>query len=114
MISLHEFLDTCYWKLHRMYTNFCLKNLCCHRVSFEIGSYSCSYSLLLYSMCFILILVHLQFVAGMSAMLDVFVVTYQCCLNLTWEGFGIMLMTLTGWFDLVWGRMLQCRWAIYL
>ena len=46
-------------------------------------------------MCFILILVHLQFVAGMSAMLDVFVVRYQCCLNLTWEGFGIMLMTLT-------------------
>ena len=28
-------------------------------------------------MCFILILVHLQFVAGMSAMLDVFVVRYQ-------------------------------------
>ena len=55
------------------------------------------------SMCFILILVHLQFVAGMSAMLDVFVVRYQCCLNLTWEGFGIMLMTLTGWFDLVLG-----------
>ena len=54
-------------------------------------------------MCFILILVHLQFVAGMSAMLDVFVVRYQCCLNLTWEGFGIMLMTLTGWFDLVLG-----------
>ena len=25
MISLHEFLDTCYWKLHCMYTNFCLK-----------------------------------------------------------------------------------------
>ena len=65
-------------------------------------------------MCFILLFVHLQFVAGMSAMLDVFVVRYQCCLNLTWEGFGIMLMTLTGWFDLVWGRMLQCRWAIYL
>ena len=65
-------------------------------------------------MCFILILVHLQFVAGMSAVLDVFVVRYQCCLNLTWEGFGIMLMTLTGWFDLVWGRMLQCRWPIYL
>ena len=43
------------------------------------------------------------FVAGMSAMLDVFVVRYQCCLNLTWEGFGIMLMTLTGWFDLVLG-----------
>ena len=55
------------------------------------------------SMCFILILVHLKFVAGMSAMLDVFVVRYQCCLNLTWEGFGIMLMTLTGWFDLVLG-----------
>ena len=55
------------------------------------------------SMCFILILVHLQFVAGMSAMLDVFVVRYQCCLNLTWEGFGIMLMTLTGWFDLLLG-----------
>ena len=96
MISLHEFLDTCYWKLHRMYTNFCLKNLCCHRVSYEIGSYSCSYSLLLYKyIC--------SFVAGMSAMLDVFVVRYQCCLNLTWEGFGIMLMTLTGWFDLVLG-----------
>ena len=46
-------------------------------------------------MCFILILVHLQVVAGMSAMLDVFVVRYQCCLNLAWEGFGIMLMTLT-------------------
>ena len=54
-------------------------------------------------MCFILILVHLQFVAGMSAMLDVFVVRYQCGLNLTWKGFGIMLMTLTGWFDLVLG-----------
>ena len=54
-------------------------------------------------MCFILILIHLQFVAGMSAMLDVFVVRYHYCLNLTWEGFGIMLMTLTGWFDLVLG-----------
>ena len=30
------------------------------------------------SMCFLLILVHLQFVACMSAMLDVFVVRYQC------------------------------------
>ena len=59
--------------------------------------------LLLYKYVFILLLVHLQFVAGMSAMLDVFVVGYQCCLNLTWEGFGIMLMTLTGWFDLVLG-----------
>ena len=65
------------------------------------------------SMCFILILVHLQFVAGMSAMLDVFVVRYQCCLNLTWEGFGIMLMTQVG-LTLFWGWMLQCRWAIYL
>ena len=32
-----------------------------------------------------------------------FVVRYQCCLNPIWEGFGIMLMTLTGWFDLVLG-----------
>ena len=52
VISLHEFLDTCYWELHCMYTNFCLKNLCCHRVRFEIGSYSCSYSLLLYKYVF--------------------------------------------------------------
>ena len=38
-------------------------------------------------MCLILIFVYLQVVAGMSAMLDVFVVdTHQCCLNLTWEG----------------------------
>ena len=50
VISLHEFLDTCYWKLHCMYTNFCLKNLCCRRVRFEIGSYSCS--LLLYKYVF--------------------------------------------------------------
>ena len=28
---------------------------------------------------------------------------HQCCLNLTWKGLGIMLMTLSGWFDLVLG-----------
>ena len=47
-------------------------------------------------MCLILIFVHLQVVAGMSAMLDVFVVKHQCSLNLTWEGLGIMLRTLSG------------------
>ena len=58
-----------------MYTNFCLKNLCCHRVRFEIGSYSlCSAFCYFISMCLILIFVHLQVVAGRSAMLDVFVV----------------------------------------
>ena len=45
-----SFLDTGYWKFHCMYTNFCLKNLCCLRVRFEIGSYGCSYSLLLHNM----------------------------------------------------------------
>ena len=58
-----------------MYTNFCLKNLCCQRVRFEIGSYSlCLAFCYFISMCFILIFVNLQVVAGMSAMLDVFVV----------------------------------------
>ena len=58
-----------------MYTNFCLKNLRCHRVRFEIGCYSlCSAFCYFISMCLILIFVHLQVVAGMSAMLDVFVV----------------------------------------
>ena len=58
-----------------MYTNFCLKNLCCHGVRFEIGSYHlCSAFCYFISMTFILIFVHLQVVAGMSAMLDVFVV----------------------------------------
>ena len=58
-----------------MCTNFCLKNLCCHRVRFEIGSHSL-YSAFCYiiSMCLILIFVHWQVVAGISAMLDVFVV----------------------------------------
>ena len=32
-------LDTCYWEFHSMLTNFCLKDLCCHSVRFEIGSY---------------------------------------------------------------------------
>ena len=67
-------LDTCYWKFPCMYTHFCLKNLCSHRVRFEIGSYSlCSVFCYFISMCLVLIFVHLQVVAGMSAMLDVFV-----------------------------------------
>ena len=53
-------------------------------------------------MCFILILVHLQFVAGMSAMLDVFVVRYQYLpksdLGRIWH-----YADDTGWFDLVLG-----------
>ena len=57
-----------------MYTNFCLKNLCCHRVGLKLVptvEVTVCYSI---SMCFILIFVHLQFVAGMSAILDLFVV----------------------------------------
>ena len=72
--SLHDFLDSCYWEFHCMYTNFCLKNLCCHSFGLKLGptlEVTVCYSI---SMCFIFIFVHLQFVAGMSAMLDVFVV----------------------------------------
>ena len=36
-------------------------------------------------------------------MLDVFVLDINVALNLTWEGLGIVLMTLAGWFDLVLG-----------
>ena len=71
MISLHEFLDTCYWKLHCMYTNFCLKNSVVIGSDLKLGPTVAVTVLLLYKYVFILILVHLQFVAGMSAMLDV-------------------------------------------
>ena len=87
-----------------MFTNFCLEDLCCHRVSFEIGPYSlCLAFCYFISMCLILIFVHLQVVAGMSVMLDVFVLDINVALNLTWKGLGIVLMTLAGWFDLVLG-----------
>ena len=54
-------------------------------------------------MCVILIFVHLHVVACMSAVLDVFVLDINVALNLTWEGLGIMLMTVAGGFDLVLG-----------
>ena len=37
----------------------------------------------------------------MSAILDVFVSDINVAFSLTWKGLGIMLMTLSGWFDLV-------------
>ena len=103
MISLHEFLDTCYWKLHCMYTNFCLKNLCCHRVRFEIGPYSCSYSFVTLYVCVSYLYWYICSLWLVCLQCWMFVVRYQCCLNPTWERFGIMLMTLTGWFDIVLG-----------
>ena len=66
-----------------MFTNFCLKDLCCDRVRFEIGSYSL-WSL--FCLCVILIFVHLHVVACISAMLDVFVLDINVDVNLTWEG----------------------------
>ena len=98
-----------------MYTNFCLKNLCCHRVRLEIGSYSlCSAFCYFISMCLILIFVHYAGCGSCVCNAGCICSRYQCCLNLTWKGLSIMLMTLSGWFDLDWGRMLQSRWVIYL
>ena len=54
-------------------------------------------------MCVILMFVHLQAFACMSAMLDVFVLDINVALNLTLEGLGIILMTHSGWFDFVLG-----------
>ena len=78
MFSLHEFLIHVIGNCIVCIPIFCLKNLCCHRVSFEIGSYSCSYSFLIYKYVFHTYIWYIcSFVAGMSAMLDVFVVRYQ-------------------------------------
>ena len=49
------------------------------------------------SMCFILIFVHLQLWL-LCLQCWMYCTRYQCCLDLTWEGLGIMLMTLSGWF----------------
>ena len=89
-----------------MFTNFCLKELCGHRVSSELGPTVQRSILLLYKcvyMCVILIFVHVYAFVCMSAILDVFVSDISVAFSLTWKGLGIMLMTLSGWFDLVMG-----------
>ena len=58
-----------------MYTNFCLKTSVVIKSDLKLGPpvYAQHFCYFI-SRCFILIFVHLQVVAGMSAMLDVFVV----------------------------------------
>ena len=55
------------------------------------------------SMCVILIFVHLYAFVCMSTILDVFASDITVAFSLTWKGLGIMLITLSGWFDLVMG-----------
>ena len=87
-----------------MFTNFCVKDLCCHRVRFEIGSYSLSFTFCYFiRICMILMCVHLHAFVCVSAILDEFVFDINVAFNLTWEGLGILLMTLSVWFDLVAG-----------
>ena len=54
-------------------------------------------------MCAIFICVYLYAFACMSVVLGVFVLNINVAFNLTWERLGIMLMTLSSWFDLVLG-----------
>ena len=75
VISLHEFLIHVIGNSIECIPISVLKTSVVIGSDLEIGSYSlCSAFCYFISMCLILIFVHLQVVAGMSARLDVFVV----------------------------------------